>query len=81
MRRQQRVSHQLQRREHGKLRCAGAGGQLNGRGQLVDPAPPPPAASAKLTAPGTKLKVGQTAIVCYETALNNGKDGPSNSWR
>jgi hypothetical protein len=40
-------------------------------------ASPAPAATAKLTAPGTKLKLGQTAIVRYETVLDNGKDGPS----
>jgi hypothetical protein len=40
---------------------------------------PPPAAesSATLTAPGTVLRPGQTAIVEFDTVLNNGKDGPS----
>ena len=38
---------------------------------------PPPAASAKLTAPGTTLRLGQTAIVKYDTVLNNGNNGPS----
>jgi hypothetical protein len=33
--------------------------------------------TAKLTAPGTHLKPGATAIVEYDTILNNGKNGPS----
>jgi hypothetical protein len=39
--------------------------------------PPPSAATAKLTPPGTTLHAGQTAIVKYDTVLNNGNDGPS----
>jgi hypothetical protein len=38
---------------------------------------PPAASSAKLTAPGTTLHIGQTAIVSYDTVLDNGNDGPS----
>lgn len=38
---------------------------------------PQPGATAKLTAPGTMLKVGENAIVLYGTVLNNGSDGPS----
>lgn len=36
-----------------------------------------PGSTAKLTAPGTRLKPGATAIVQYDTILANGKDGPS----
>jgi hypothetical protein len=38
---------------------------------------PAPGSTAKLTAPGTRLKPGATAIVEYETVLNNGNNGPS----
>ena len=40
-------------------------------------ATPPAPQSAKLTAPGAHLKPGATAIVKYDTTLDNGKDGPS----
>jgi hypothetical protein len=38
---------------------------------------PAAGSTAKLTAPGTRLKPGGTAIVEYDTILANGKDGPS----
>jgi hypothetical protein len=38
---------------------------------------PAPASTAKLTAPGTHLKPGATAIVEYDTVLANGNNGPS----
>jgi hypothetical protein len=37
--------------------------------------------STRLTAPGTKLTAGQTATVAYDTTLNNGQNGPSNTLR
>jgi hypothetical protein len=54
---------------------ASAAGTTTGSGSST--ASPPPGATAKLTAPGSTLKLGQTAIVRYDTVLNNGKDGPS----
>jgi hypothetical protein len=38
---------------------------------------PASASTAKLTAPGTHLKPGATAIVQYDTVLANGNNGPS----
>jgi hypothetical protein len=37
----------------------------------------PATTAAALTAPGTTLKVGQPAIVEFDTTLNNGNNGPS----
>jgi hypothetical protein len=38
---------------------------------------PAPGSTAKLTAPGTHLRPGATAIVEYDTVLANGNNGPS----